>query len=104
MKLIFPMFLFALLAIGPVSAQTLTGSLSNFDVLNDTGQQCHGFEIELHGISSKDVGFTFGAPYIRYDLPTVVDIPGGVVVRYASSKDAAGHFTSGTPGAQSLTP
>jgi uncharacterized protein (TIGR03437 family) len=105
MKPIFSVFLLALLAIGPVSAQTLlTGSLSNFDVLNDTGQQCHGFEIELHGLTSKDVGFTFGAPYIRYDLPTVVDIPGGVVVRYASPKDAAGHFTPGTPVAQSLTP
>jgi len=99
MKPIFSVFLLALLAIGPVSAQTLlTGSLSNFDVFNDTGQQCHGFEIELDGLTSADVPSQFGGPgYLRYDLPTLVDFPGGVIVRYASSKDAAGHFTVGTP-------
>lgn len=32
-------------------AQTTYGTLSNFDVVNDTGQPCHGFEIELEGIS-----------------------------------------------------
>jgi uncharacterized protein (TIGR03437 family) len=87
----------AFLTIGAASAQTLTGSLSNFDVFNDTGRQSHGFEIELDGLTSKDVASTFGAPYIRYGDPTIVAIPGGVVVRYASPKDAAGHFTAGTP-------
>ena len=33
-------------------AITLFGTLSNFDVVNDTGQEAYGFEIELHGISS----------------------------------------------------
>lgn len=36
----------ALLAARPAPAQTF-GALSNFDVFNDTGQECHGFEIEL---------------------------------------------------------
>src|SRR4051812_13328080 len=27
---------------------TLYGSLSNFDVINDTGETAHGFEIEIH--------------------------------------------------------
>jgi uncharacterized protein (TIGR03437 family) len=98
MKLIFGLSLFALLAIGPASAQTVSGSLSNFDVFNDTGQQCHGFEIELDGLTSSDIASTFGGPgYIRYDVPKLVDFAGGVVVRYESSKDAAGHFTVGTP-------
>ena len=43
------------------SAQTTFGTLSNFDVFNDTGQESHGFEIELDGVSSGDVSFTFGS-------------------------------------------
>jgi uncharacterized protein (TIGR03437 family) len=104
MKYISSLFLFAFLAIGPASAQTLSGSLSNFDVFNDTGEQPHGFEIELQGLTSKDVGLPFGGTYIRYGNPTVVDVPGlGVVVRYASPTDSAGHFTVGTPVPQAFT-
>jgi hypothetical protein len=28
-------------------ASTAYGSLNNFDCVNDTGSECHGFEIEL---------------------------------------------------------
>jgi uncharacterized protein (TIGR03437 family) len=106
MKRIFPLVLFALLAIGPAPAQTLSGSLSNFDVFNDTGEQSHGFEIELDGLSSKDVAYTFGGTYIRYGDPTLVDIPGvGVIVRYASPYDfGRGVFTVGTPVPTAFTP
>src|SRR5450755_2433655 len=98
MKRISPLFLFALLAIRPASSQTLSGTLSNFDVFNDTGQQSHGFEIELDGLTSKDIPFTFGGTYIRYGDPAVTDIPGGVLVRYASPYDSArGAFSVGTP-------
>ena len=34
-------------AAGPAWAQATYGTLSNFDVFNDTGEDCHGFEIEL---------------------------------------------------------
>jgi uncharacterized protein (TIGR03437 family) len=95
MKLVSSLFLFALLSIHPVSAQTLSGSLSNFDVFNDTGQQSHGFEIELDGLTSKDVAYIFGYPNIRY-AATLVDFPGGVLVRYASPY-VGGVFTAGTP-------
>jgi uncharacterized protein (TIGR03437 family) len=104
MKYISSLFLFAFLAIGPAFAQTLSGSLSNFDVFNDTGEQPHGFEIELEGLTSKDVGFTFGGTYIRYGDPVLVDFPGGVVVRYASPTDSTGHFTVGTPVPAAFTP
>src|ERR1700730_2135390 len=99
MKRISPLILFALLASGPAPAQTLSGLLSNFDVFNDTGEQSHGFEIELDGLTSKDVAYTFGGTYIRYGDPTLVDIPGvGVIVRYASPYDfGRGVFTVGTP-------
>jgi uncharacterized protein (TIGR03437 family) len=83
---------------GLAGAQTLSGTLSNFDVFNDTGQVSRGFEIELHGLTSKDIAYTFGGTYIRYGNPVVTDIPGGVLVRYASAYDAAQRaFAVGTP-------
>ena len=90
----------SLVAARAASAQTTYGTLSNFDVFNDTGQECHGFEIELEGLSSADVTYTFGAPYERYGNPTVEDDPAGgrVYVRYKSSWDpAAQKFTATTP-------
>jgi hypothetical protein len=85
---------------GPAFAQTTYGTLSNFDVFNDTGEDCHGFEIELEDVSSVDVSYTFGAPYERYGNPTVEDDPAGarVFVRYRSSWDPATQtFTATTP-------
>jgi hypothetical protein len=85
------------------SAQSIFGTLSNFDVFNDTGQNCHGFEIELDGISKADVVSTFGDPYEQYGNPTVVDFAGGVYVRYESPYDQANHvFTVTTPMAPSV--
>jgi hypothetical protein len=78
----------SLLAINPASAQVTFGALSNFDVFNDTGGECHGFEIELDGVSAADVTYTFGAPYERYGNPALVDFAGGVYVRYQSQYDA----------------
>lgn len=34
---------------------TLYGSLGNFDVVNNTGQSAHGFEVELEGLQPADV-------------------------------------------------
>jgi uncharacterized protein (TIGR03437 family) len=107
-----PSLLFATLSIavvmaavgGTAGAQTLSGSLSNFDVFNDTGQVSRGFEIELQGLTGKDISYTFGGTYIRYGNPAVTDIPGGVLVRYASAYDAAQHaFAVGTPVPAAMT-
>ena len=68
------------------------GTLDNFDVINDTGGDCHGFEIELEGITSADVPYWFGAPYQRYGEPSIVPTSTGVIVRYAAVYD----LTSGT--------
>lgn len=94
------------LAINPASAQVTFGALSNFDVFNDTGGECHGFEIELDGVSAADVTYTFGAPYERYGNPTLVDFAGGVYVRYQSQYDTvAKKFLQATPLAPSpITP
>lgn len=80
-------------------ASTAYGDLNNFDVINDTNQPTHGFEIELDGVHSKDVTYTFdwnhyGAPVIRED----VDASGNprVFVRYESKKDPNGAFLAYT--------
>ena len=89
--------LFVLFAIRPALAQTTFGSLSNFDVFNGTGQDCHGFEIELDGITSANVTYKFGGSYEQYGDPVVVDFPGGVYVRYESPYDpVAKAFTKTT--------
>ena len=84
------------------ASPTQFGTISNFDVFNDTGQETQGFEIELDGISSTDITYTFGAPYERYGNPTITPFAGGVYVIYASPWDAAAQrFTQSTPMAPS---
>lgn len=98
----------SVLSVRSAVAQTTYGTLSNFDVFNDTGQDCHGFEIELDGISSSNVTYTFGAPYERYGNPQIVDDPANnrVFVRYESPYNmGANKFTETTPQAPSpITP
>ena len=85
---------------GPI----IYGSLGNFDVVNDTGQPCNGFEIELEGISPGEVVYTFGdtggpnpTNYIRYGKPQILpSATGGTIVRYASPF-SGGVFTEATP-------
>jgi hypothetical protein len=87
------------------NAQTVTlfGGLSNFDVLNDTGQDAHGFEVEIDGVTPADVPYFFN--YSRYGGPTVIPIANGVVVHYASPWDArAQQFTITTVTPASFTP
>lgn len=80
----------------PALAQTLFGSLSNFDIINDTNEICRGFEIELEGVNSTDIAFTFGSPYIRYGDPVLVSTATGTIVRYASAFGPGG-WAVGTP-------
>lgn len=89
----------ALLAMGqPAAAITTIGSLSNFDVVNDTGGETHGFEIELEGISSTDVYYTFGGAYNRYGNPVKEDTATGVIVRWAAQWDASSMtYSTATP-------
>lgn len=77
-------------------ATTMFGSLSNFDVVNDTGEICRGFEIELEGVSPSEIYSTFGNPYIRYGDPTLIATGTGTIVRYASAYGSGG-WAVGTP-------
>lgn len=85
-----------------LQAQTTVGTLANFDALNDTGQETHGFEIQLEGISSRDLTRIFGnwggTDVIRYGQGTATDYPGGVYVRWMSPYDPGTQtFTQTTP-------
>lgn len=88
----------------PAGAVTFYGSLSNFDVLNDntrpdgSPEETEGFEIELHGVSSSDVSYTFGAPYNRFGDPTITSFAGGIYVRWQAAWDPATQtFSTATP-------
>jgi hypothetical protein len=90
-------------ATAPAQALITFGTLSNFDVINDTGQVCHGFDIELEGVHPADVAFTFGAPYIRYGDPQIIDTGTGVTIRYASTFSGSA-WAAGTPAQDPLNP
>ena len=63
----------ALVAMGsrPAMASTAYGDLNNFDVFNDTGTECHGFEIELDDIHSTDITYTYD--WNHYGAPTITE-------------------------------
>ncbi|HZR83412.1 MAG TPA: Ig domain-containing protein [Candidatus Binatia bacterium] len=75
------------LAARPATASTAYGDLNNFDVFNDTGQECHGFEIELDDVHSKDITYTYD--YNHYGTPAITEdttdpLHPKVFVRYAA--------------------
>lgn len=75
---------------------TMYGALSNFDVINDTGQPTYGFEIEIHGVSSIGGSFYWN----RYGMPLVTPTADGtgVYVRYLAKWDANSQaFNTSTP-------
>jgi hypothetical protein len=76
-------------------AQTATvyGQLGNFDVINHTGHDGHGFEIELEGIHPEDVYYSFSVE--RYGAPHVSATATGTLVRWESPY-ANGAFTART--------
>lgn len=92
--------LLALLLTGArARSSTAYGDLNNFDVFNDTGVPCHGFEIEIEGIHSRDITYTYdwnhyGAPRITED--NTDPLRPKVFIRYASGKNANGDWTAFT--------
>jgi hypothetical protein len=77
------------------SQPTIVGTLANFDVVNDLGEEAEGFEIQLEGLQASDVVSTFGQAgpsglcYIRYCTPSIVPYATGVFVRWTNGYDAA---------------
>jgi Divergent InlB B-repeat domain len=89
MAITFPLMLLALALFAAPAARaqsaTVFGSLSNFDVVNNTGKDAHGFEIQLEGLQPGDVYYTFSVQ--RYGSPVVVPYATGVYVRWTSAYD-----------------
>jgi hypothetical protein len=80
----------------------VSGNLFGFDVLNDTGQPAHGFEIQMEGALPTDLYYTF--PGGRYGSPTIVPYSTGVYVRWTASYSAGtGTYTAATPPATAQT-
>jgi hypothetical protein len=75
------------------------GSLNNFDCVNDTGVEAHGFDIEMDDTRTTDVTYTYD--WNHYGVPKVTDattdlLHPRVLVRYASKKNASGAWTAYT--------
>ena len=83
--------------IAPVASNaqsaTVYGQLGNFDVINHTGHDGHGFEIELEGVQPGEVYYSFSAQ--RYGSAAVTATATGTLVRWTSSY-ANGAFTQTT--------
>jgi hypothetical protein len=85
----------AALAIAVLGAPTIAraqsaiiyGSLGNFDISNDTGLVCHGFEIDVDGLTPADAPYSFSAN--RYGAPQVTSTATGIAVRWATTYDPA---------------
>lgn len=93
----------------PAAATSVFGTLGNFDVVNDTGQTAHGFEIYLEGLTSAEVTDTFGGvgryfpPTVeRYGAPAVTQTGTGVLVTYKGT--FSGSWDVGTPSGVFTTP
>ena len=89
----------------PLAYASVFGPLANFDVVNDTGETAHGFEIEIEDIVEADITSIFGAasrwPNMeRYGPPTVAlfndGIRRGVRITYKGVFNGAS-WSIGTP-------
>ncbi len=91
-----------LLLMGTASSQAqgiAYGSINNFDTVNDTGHECHGFEIEIEDCHSTDVSYTYN--YNHYGVPEITE-DNSVVghpkckIRWASKKNGDGSWAAFT--------
>lgn len=87
-------------AVSPAArASTAYGTLNNFDCVNDTGSETHGFEIELDDVRSTDITYTYD--YNHYGIPKITQddtdpLHPRVFVRYAATRNADGSWTAYT--------
>ncbi len=83
----------------PVRASIAYGSINNFDTVNDTGHECHGFEIEIEDCHSTDITYTYD--YNHYGTSHITQddsIPGHpkCLIRWESKKNPDGSWASYT--------
>lgn len=87
------------LGVGPATAAVAYGTINNFDTVNDTGVECHGFEIEIEDLHSRDITYTYnwnhyGTPRITED--TTNPLHPKVRIRYESAKNPDGTWAAYT--------
>jgi len=80
-------------------ASTAYGDLNNFDTVNDCGVETHGFEIEIDGVHSTDITYTYdwnhyGPPRITEDASNPANPK--VFIRYESAKNPDGSWAAYT--------
>ena len=80
-------------------ASTAYGSLNNFDCVNDTEVETHGFEIELDDVHSRDITYTYD--YNHYGIPTITEDDTDpahprVFIRYAATRNPDGTWSAFT--------
>ena len=91
--------LFLSLITTPAQASIAYGSINNFDTVNDTGKECHGFEIELEDCRSTDISYTYD--YNHYGTPKITqdDSVAGhpkCLIRWESKHNPDGSWASYT--------
>lgn len=89
----------AFLAPGAARASTAYGSINNFDVVNDTGTPCHGFEIEIEDCPSTGITYTYDWNHYGTCKITQDDsLPGHpkCLVRWAAVKKPDGTWSAYT--------
>lgn len=91
----------AVLALCPAASQASIayGSINNFDTVNDTGHECHGFEIEIEDCTSTAITYTYN--YNHYGVPKITQddsIAGHpkCKIRWESKKNANGSWAAYT--------
>ncbi len=72
--------------IAAAQSAIIYGSIGNFDISNDTGLTCHGFQIELDGVTPAQVPYSFSTE--RYGAPKVLPSANGAIVRWDSPFDS----------------
>ncbi|MEQ1749614.1 MAG: putative Ig domain-containing protein, partial [Prosthecobacter sp.] len=91
----------AMLSLAPAASQASIayGSINNFDTVNDTGHECHGFEIEIEDCRSTDITYTYnynhyGTP--RYEQDDTDPLHPKCRIRWESKKNANGTWAAYT--------
>ena len=87
------------LAAPAAQASIAYGSINNFDTVNDTGSECHGFEIEIEDCRSRDITYTFS--WNHYGVPKLTEhlqdpLHPKVCIRWESGKKPDGSWAAYT--------
>lgn len=100
MRFVWTAMVMMMVAFAPVAHASIAyGSINNFDTVNDTGEECHGFEIEIEDIHDTDITYTYD--WNHYGTPIITEDNSDpqhpkVRVRYESKKNTDGSWSAFT--------